>query len=183
MDLIKELEQEYMKKKLPEIRSGDTVCVHQKIHEKDKKKTQIFEGLVIKRRGGKGLSGTFTVRKIASGGIGVERIFPLHSPLISKIQIIKKGKVRRAQLYYIRRKHLKSLKLKEKKEYRGIKEWEEEIKKPEPKKEKEEKKEEKPEVKEKKEEKIEESKRAQNGAEAKKEKRRKKSEGFEEEKK
>lgn len=128
MNPIKDLEKEYGKNKLPEIRSGDSVLVHQKIREKDKDRIQIFEGLVIKRRGGKGLSGTFTVRKIAVGGIGVERTFLLHSPAISKIQVVKKGKVRRAQLYYVRRKQLKSLKIKEKKEYQGIKEWEEEKK-------------------------------------------------------
>ncbi len=128
MNSIRDLEKEYEKNKLPEIRSGDSVLVHQKIREKDKDRIQIFEGLVIKRRGGKGLSGTFTVRKIAVGGIGVERTFLLHSPAISKIQISKKGKVRKAQLYYIRRKQLKSLKIKEKKEYQGIKEWEEEKK-------------------------------------------------------
>jgi large subunit ribosomal protein L19 len=128
MNLIQELEKEYQKNKLPEIRSGDTVRIHQKIKEKDKVRIQVLEGLVIKRRGGKGLSGSFTVRKIAVGGIGVERTFLLHSPAVSKIQVVKKGKVRKAQLYYIRRKQLKSLKLKERKEYQGIKEWEEEKK-------------------------------------------------------
>ena len=128
MNLIQELEKEYQKNKLPEIRSGDTVRIHQKIKEKDKVRIQVLEGLVIKRRGGKGLSGSFTVRKIAVGGIGVERTFLLHSPAVSKIQVVKKGKVRKAQLYYIRRKQLKSLKLKERKEYQGKKEWEEEKK-------------------------------------------------------
>jgi len=125
MDAVKELEKEYIKKDMPDIRSGDTVKIHQKIHEKGKDRIQIFEGLVIRRHGGKGLSGTFTVRKIAADGIGVERNFFLHSPTISKIQVVKKGKVRRAQLYYIRRKQLKSLKLKERKDYQGIKDWEE----------------------------------------------------------
>jgi large subunit ribosomal protein L19 len=131
MKAIKELEDEYTKKKLPEIAPGDTVRVHQKIKEKDKTRIQIFEGLVISRHGGQGLSGSFTVRKIAADGIGVERTFPLHSPLLSKIQIIKKGKVRRAKLFYVRRKQLKSLKLKERKEYQGLTSWEEEKKKEE----------------------------------------------------
>lgn len=129
-NLIQSVAEEYVKKNLPEIQAGDTVRVHLKISEKDKTRIQVFEGLVIRRRGGNGLSGTFTVRKIAVDGIGVERTFLLHSPLISKIQVIKKGKVRRAQLYYIRRRQLKSLKLKERKEYKGIREWEEEIKSP-----------------------------------------------------
>ena len=123
--IIQEIEKEYLKKKLPILRSGDTVKVNQKILEGDKERTQIFEGLIIKRRGGNGLSGTFTVRKIAAGGIGVERTFSLHSPLITKITILKKGHVKQAQLYYIREKYLKSFKLKEKKEYKGITEWEE----------------------------------------------------------
>jgi large subunit ribosomal protein L19 len=125
MKAIQELENEYTKKKLPDISAGDTVHIHQKIKEKDKTRTQIFEGLVISRHGGRGVSATLTVRKIAADGIGVERTFPLHSPVISKIEIMKKGKVKRAKLFYIRRKQLKSLKLKERKEYQGIKTWEE----------------------------------------------------------
>jgi len=126
MNPIKELEKKYQKENLPEIKSGDTVAVHLKIKEKDKTRIQVFEGIVIKRRGGNGLSGTFTVRKIGADGIGVERTFFLHSPVIAKIKIIKKGKVKRSQLYYLRQRHIKQLKLKEKKEYRGILEWEEE---------------------------------------------------------
>lgn len=126
MNYIKELEKKYQKENLPEIKSGDTVAVHLKIKEKDKTRIQVFEGIVIKRRGGNGLSGTFTVRKIGADGIGVERTFFLHSPVVAKIKIIKKGKVKRSQLYYLRQRHIKQLKLKEKKEYRGILEWEEE---------------------------------------------------------
>lgn len=129
---MKNLLKEYTKEKLPEINPGDTISIHQKINEKGKTRIQIFEGVVIKRHGGKGLSGTFTVRKISADGIGVEKIFFLHSPIISKITILKKGKTRRSQLYYIRRKQLKSLKLKEKKEFQGIKEWEEENKEEKP---------------------------------------------------
>ncbi len=85
---------------IPEFGPGDTVTVHIKVIEGDKERIQIFEGVVIKKRG-KGMNATFTVRKI-SEGIGVERIFPLHSPRIAKIQRLRAGKVRRAKLYYLR---------------------------------------------------------------------------------
>ena len=97
-------------KKIPEIRSGYTVRVNSKIKEGDKERIQAFEGLVIAKKHGRGLSSTITVRKI-SHGIGVERIFPLHSPSIESIKIVKKGKVRRAKLYYIRRKSAKESRL------------------------------------------------------------------------
>ena len=100
------------KKDIPEIRSGYTVQVHQKIKEKDKQRIQIFEGLVIACKHGKGINATITVRKI-SQGVGVERIFPIHAPFIEKIEIIKKHKVRRAKLYYIRDKSAKQARLKE----------------------------------------------------------------------
>jgi len=85
---------------IPEFGPGDTVAVHVKVIEGDKERIQVFEGVVIKRKG-KGMNATFTVRKI-SEGIGVERIFPLHSPRIAKIQRLRAGKVRRAKLYYLR---------------------------------------------------------------------------------
>ncbi|MFA5051899.1 MAG: 50S ribosomal protein L19 [Patescibacteria group bacterium] len=97
---INELNQPKLKKDLPAINPGYTVIVHQKIKEGEKERTQKFEGMVISRRGGQGLSATITVRKI-SEGIGVEKIFPLHSPTISKIEVVKKAKVRRAKLYYL----------------------------------------------------------------------------------
>ncbi len=97
---INELNKSKLKTDLPEIKPGYTVIVHQKIKEGDKERTQKYEGLVISRRGGNGLSATITVRKI-SEGIGVEKIFPLHSPTISKIEVTKKAKVRRAKLYYL----------------------------------------------------------------------------------
>lgn len=100
-------------KKIPEIRPGYTVRVHQKVKEADKERIQIFEGLVIACKHGRGISGTITVRKV-SQGFGVERIFPLHSPAIEKIEVIKKHKVRRAKLYYIRKKSAKEARLKEK---------------------------------------------------------------------
>lgn len=101
MTTVYELNQTKLKKDLPDIRPGYTVIVHQKIKEGDKERTQKFEGMVISRRGGLGLSATITVRKI-SEGVGVEKIFPLHSPTITKIEVIKKAKVRRAKLYYLK---------------------------------------------------------------------------------
>lgn len=100
-------------KKLPEIRPGDTIKVHQKIKEADKERIQIFEGVVIARKHGKGISATITVRKVVDG-IGVERIFPIHSPLIAKIEIVRRGKIRRAKLYYLRTAKGKKAKLKRK---------------------------------------------------------------------
>jgi large subunit ribosomal protein L19 len=100
MSLIEKIEQEQMKKDLPAFRAGDTVRVHVKIKEGDKERVQAFEGTVIRVRRG-GLNATFTVRKI-SFGQGVERIFPLHSPVIEKIDVTRTGRVRRAKLYYLR---------------------------------------------------------------------------------
>ena len=97
---------------IPEFGPGDTVTVHIKVIEGDKERIQIFEGVVIKKRG-KGMNATFTVRKI-SEGIGVERIFPLHSPIIDKIQILRAGKVRRAKLYYLRGLKVKATRIDEK---------------------------------------------------------------------
>lgn len=90
------------RKKL-DIRSGDTVRVHQKIQEKGKTRLQVFEGLVLAVKHGKEAGGTFTVRKVASG-VGVEKIFPIYSPIIDKIEIVKRSKVRRSKLYYLRDK-------------------------------------------------------------------------------
>lgn len=93
-----------IKKEAPDIKAGDVVRVHVKLPEKTKRggeKTQVFEGLIIAQKHGKGINSTFTVRKI-SDGFGVERIFPLHCPSIAKIEIVKRSKVRRAKLYYMR---------------------------------------------------------------------------------
>ena len=101
MDLIRSIEAESLKTELPEFRSGDRVRVHVRVVEGEKSRTQVYEGDVIARRGGIGLRATFTVRK-TSGGIGVERIFPIHSPNVQKIEVVRLGQVRRAKLYYLR---------------------------------------------------------------------------------
>ncbi|MBI1866643.1 MAG: 50S ribosomal protein L19 [Candidatus Staskawiczbacteria bacterium] len=100
-------------KKLPDIRPGDTILVHQKIKEGNKERIQIFEGIVIAKKHGKGPSSTITVRKVVDG-IGVERIFPIHSPVISKIEVVKHGKVKKAKLYYLRTTKGKKAKIKKK---------------------------------------------------------------------
>lgn len=112
MNVIEALEKEQMRGDIPAFRPGDTVKVHVKIKEGEKERIQVFQGVVIRRR--KGNTGaTFTVRKV-SYGIGVERIFPLHSPIIDKIEIITRGRVRRARLYYLRNLRGKAARIKEK---------------------------------------------------------------------
>lgn len=102
--------EEQLKKDLPEIKPGQTIRVYQKIKEGGKERIQSFEGLVIAQKHGRGINGTFTVRKIASG-VGVERTYPLHSPAINKIKILKTAKVRRAKLYYMRERFGKKAKM------------------------------------------------------------------------
>ena len=109
--LIKAVTASYMKNDVPEFRPGDTVKVHVRIKEGERERIQIFEGLVIGRHGG-GISETYTVRKISSG-VGVERTFPVHAPLVDKIEVVRKGKVRRAKLYYLRGRTGKAAKVKE----------------------------------------------------------------------
>jgi large subunit ribosomal protein L19 len=113
MDRFKEIEAGYMKKpeEVPDFGSGDTVQVRTWVREGNKERLQSFEGVVIKRRAG-GLNETFTVRKV-SNGVGVERIFPLHSPVIESIKLLRKGRVRRAKLYYLRKLTGKAAKIKE----------------------------------------------------------------------
>ncbi|MFQ5691536.1 MAG: 50S ribosomal protein L19 [Nitrospinota bacterium] len=101
MNVIDELQKSQMRMDVPAFRAGDTVKVHTRITEGDKERIQVFEGVVIGRSGG-GVAETFTVRKV-SYGVGVERIFPLHSPLLEKIEVVRLGKVRRAKLYYLRK--------------------------------------------------------------------------------
>ena len=98
--LIEDITKDQLRDDLPEFHSGDTVRVHARIVEGDRERIQIFEGVVIKRRGA-GISESYTVRKI-SNGVGVERIFPLHTPRVAKIEVTRYGKVRRAKLYYLR---------------------------------------------------------------------------------
>jgi len=104
----------YIHKEQPEFRAGDSVRIHVRVVEGDKERIQVFQGVVIARRGG-GTRETFTVRKI-SGSIGVERIFPLHSPSINRIEVIRRGKVRRAKLYYLRALRGKAARIEERRE-------------------------------------------------------------------
>lgn len=120
MDTIQEFEKTQTKRTFPDIRPGDTVRVHQKIKEEgsvkgkkgDKERIQVFEGLVLRVRGGKGINGSFLVRKTASG-VGVEKNFPIHMPSLVKVEVVKRGKVRRARLYYLRDKKEKESRLQE----------------------------------------------------------------------
>ena len=110
MDIIKSIEQEYVKSDIPQFNVGDTVRVFVKIKEGNRERLQAFEGYVLKRQNG-GLGETFTVRKISSG-VGVEKTFPLHSPLIDHIEFVRKGDVRRAKLNYMRQRTGKSARIK-----------------------------------------------------------------------
>lgn len=110
-ELIRKVTEAYMKNDVPEFRPGDNVKVHVKIVEGNRERIQIFEGLVIKRRGG-GISESFTVRK-NSYGVGVERTFPIHTPNVAKIEVVRRGKVRRAKLNYIRTLSAKAARIKE----------------------------------------------------------------------
>ncbi len=110
MDLIKSITQEYEKSDIPEFGVGDTVRVSIKVKEGNKERIQVFEGFVLKRQNG-GISESFTVRKISSG-VGVEKTFPLHSPRIEKIELVRKGDVRRAKLNYMRERTGKAAKIK-----------------------------------------------------------------------
>ncbi len=114
-EVIKKVEEVQIRSDHPEFKAGDTVKVHFQVKEGEKVRTQVFQGVVISRRGG-GISETFTVRKI-SGGVSVERIFPFHTPLIEKIEVVRIGKVRRSKLFYLRNKTGKAARIKEKKTY------------------------------------------------------------------
>ncbi len=111
MNLVDRIEQQEMKQDVPQVRIGDTVRVHMRIVEGEKERTQVIEGVVIKMRGGANRK-TITVRKV-SFGVGVERIFPIHSPRVVKIEIVKHAKVRRAKLYFLRELRGKAARLKE----------------------------------------------------------------------
>ncbi|HDD35302.1 MAG TPA: 50S ribosomal protein L19 [Candidatus Desulfofervidus auxilii] len=112
MDVVQMIEKEHVRLDLPEISPGDTVRVHHRISEEGKERIQVFQGVVIRKRGS-GTGATFTVRKV-SYGIGVEKTFPLYSPIIEKVEIVSSAKVRRAKLYYLRERSGKAARLVEK---------------------------------------------------------------------
>ena len=112
MDILKSIEHEQLKNKIPELKIGNTVRVHVRIKEGNKERIQVFEGIIIKKQGG-GVNATFTVRRI-SYGVGVEKTFLVHSPLVEKVELVRVGKARRAKLYYLRDRVGKAAKTKEK---------------------------------------------------------------------
>ncbi len=112
MDILKSIEHEQLKNKIPELRIGNTVRVHVRIKEGNKERIQVFEGIIIKKQGG-GVNATFTVRRI-SYGVGVEKTFLVHSPMVEKVELVRVGKARRAKLYYLRDRVGKAAKTKEK---------------------------------------------------------------------
>jgi large subunit ribosomal protein L19 len=111
MDTLQLLDREQMRTDIPQFKPGDTVKVHVRIREGDKERIQVFQGVVIRKHKGK-INSTFTVRKI-SYGIGVERIFPLHSPMIDKVELVSRGRVRRSRLYYLRKLRGKAARIRE----------------------------------------------------------------------
>ena len=111
MDIIKSIEHEQLKNKIPELKIGDTVRVHQRIKEGNRERIQVFEGIIIKKQGG-GVNATFTVRRVAYG-VGVEKTFLVHSPMVEKVELVRVGKARRAKLYYLRDRIGKAAKTKE----------------------------------------------------------------------
>ena len=112
MEIIKQLEREQMRLDMPDFSPGDTVRVHVKIKEGDKQRIQVFQGVVISKRKG-GINASFTVRKV-SYGVGVERVFPIHSPIIDKVELVTRGRVRRAKIYYLRKLRGKAARIREK---------------------------------------------------------------------
>lgn len=114
MNKVDVVEERFLRDDLPDFRPGDTVRVHVRVVEGNRARIQIFEGVVIRRQGG-GVRETFTARKV-SFGVGVERTFPVHSPVIEKVEITRRGKVRRAKLYYLRERVGKKARIKEKRE-------------------------------------------------------------------
>ena len=111
MDIIKSIEHEQLKNRIPDLKVGDTVRVHQRIKEGNRERIQVFEGIIIKKQGGS-VNATFTVRRIAYG-VGVEKTFLVHSPLVEKVEVVRVGKARRAKLYYLRDRVGKAAKTKE----------------------------------------------------------------------
>ena len=111
MDIIKSIEHEQLKNKIPELKVGNTVRVHQRIKEGNRERIQVFEGIIIKKQGG-GVNATFTVRRVAYG-VGVEKTFLVHSPMVENVEVVRVGKARRAKLYYLRDRIGKAAKTKE----------------------------------------------------------------------
>ena len=111
MDIIKSIEHEQLKNRIPDLKIGDTVRVHQRIKEGNRERIQVFEGIIIKKQGGS-VNATFTVRRIAYG-VGVEKTFLVHSPLVEKVEVVRIGKARRAKLYYLRDRVGKAARTKE----------------------------------------------------------------------
>lgn len=111
MDIIKSIEHEQLKNTIPNLKVGDTVKVHQRIKEGNRERIQVFEGIIIKKQGG-GLNATFTVRRVAYG-VGTEKTFLIHSPMVEKVEVVRVGKARRAKLYYLRDRVGKAAKTKE----------------------------------------------------------------------
>jgi len=111
MDILHTVTANQLRTDIPEFRAGDTLAVHVRVIEGDKERIQLFQGVCIKIKGG-GINETFTVRKI-SNGVGVERIFPMHSPRLAKIEVLRRGRVRRAKLYYLRELRGKAARIKE----------------------------------------------------------------------
>ena len=118
-ELIEKVESEQTRDELPHFRSGDTIRVHQRIREGQKERIQVFEGIVIARKGS-GATETMTVRKVSIGGIGVEKVFPIHSPRVEKIEVVNIGRVSRAKLYYLRERTGKSARVKTKRDRKGV---------------------------------------------------------------
>jgi large subunit ribosomal protein L19 len=112
MDIVEQVSREQLRDNIPQFGPGDTLRVNVRVREGEKERIQVFEGICIARKGG-GVSETFTVRKV-SGGIGVERIFPVHSPSLESIEVVRRGRVRRAKLYYLRELRGKSARIREK---------------------------------------------------------------------
>ena len=116
MNELQEIEKEYLRQDIPDFRAGDTLRVHVTVSEGDKQRIQVFQGVVIARRG-HGTGESFSVRKI-SGGVGVERVFPLHSPILDRVEVVRRGRVRRAKLYYLRSLRGKAARIDERREDR-----------------------------------------------------------------
>jgi large subunit ribosomal protein L19 len=118
VDVIRDIEQQYLRDDIPEFGPGDTVRAHVKVVEGTRERLQAFEGVVISRRGG-GVNETYTIRRIAANGIGVERTFLLHSPRVERIEVLRNGRVRRAKLYYLRDRTGKAARIRERRRKPG----------------------------------------------------------------